>query len=541
MNVAGVLRGRLRLLRNTLFRRARRGSARHPLLGAVLAAGLGALLFGGMRALFAWVDPNGSSPDEAGVLLGLALTAGLFGLLVFDLQEAIGVLLLDSDLELLRRAPLRARERFGLKLVDAMARTSSMVVVLLLPALLAYVASYGAGGWGPVLVPLLLAGLWSIPVGLGVALAITVVSRLPARHAREGLALFTTFGLVLVWLANVYALPRLAGSEEPVPATLTRFMAAPPPLVAALPSIWAARALAAAARGAPGAAAGPTAGLLLAGALSMALAAAVAGGRGLEAAQARVASPRPRARRAIARAPAAGAPARPAGITRAILTRDARLFLRDWTMLSDVLMSAALWTLLPFVGLSLPAGRGPLVDGLALLALAVALGYEVAARALPFAREGGAWRRLAPVSAWRWTLAKLAGAALVAAPILLVASLAIALPLRLGPGAWLSALTLALPALGLALAVGLLSGAWFGNPRWTDPRAMLGLTGRLVALLLLVTQVGLWIGVWLGAHALGPRLPSGVMLIAPAVLAALLALAPLEMTARRIAATEWPG
>ena len=208
MNVAGVLRWRLRLLRNTLFRRARRGSARHPLLGAVLAAGLGALLFGGMRALFAWVDPNGSSPDEAGVLLGLALTAGLFGLLVFDLQEAIGVLLLDSDLELLRRAPLRARERFGLKLVDAMARTSSMVVVLLLPALLAYVASYGAGGWGPVLVPLLLAGLWSIPVGLGVALAITVVSRLPARHAREGLALFTTFGLVLVWLANVYALPR---------------------------------------------------------------------------------------------------------------------------------------------------------------------------------------------------------------------------------------------------------------------------------------------------------------------------------------------
>jgi len=223
------------------------------------------------------------------------------------------------------------------------------------------------------------------------------------------------------------------------------------------------------------------------------------------------------------------------------IARDARLFLRDWTMLSDVLMSAALWTLLPFVGLSLPAGRGPLVDGLALLALAVALGYEVAARALPFEREGGAWRRLAPVSAWRWTLAKLAGAALVAAPILLVASLAIALPLRLGPGAWLSALTLALPALGLALAVGLLSGAWFGNPRWTDPRAMLGLTGRLVALLLLVTQVGLWIGVWLGAHALGPRLPSGVMLIAPAVLAALLALAPLEMTARRIAATEWPG
>jgi len=112
------------------------------------------------------------------------------------------------------------------------------------------------------------------------------------------------------------------------------------------------------------------------------------------------------------------------------IARDARLFLRDWTMLSDVLMSAALWTLLPFVGLSLPAGRGPLVDGLALLALAVALGYEVAARALPFEREGGAWRRLAPVSAWRWTLAKLAGAALVAAPILLVASLAIALPLR---------------------------------------------------------------------------------------------------------------
>jgi hypothetical protein len=540
MNLAGVVRGRLRLLRNALFRRASAGSARHPLLGAALAVLLGALLFGGMRALFAWLAESGTSPDAAGVLLGLALGAGLLGLLVFDLQEAIGVLLLDSDLELLRRAPLRARELFALKLVDAMVRTSSMVMVLLLPALLGFVAGYGAGGWGLALVPLLLAGLWSIPVGLGMALAIAVVSRLPARRAREGLALFTTFGLILVWLANVYVLPRLAGSEEPVPGALTRLMEAPPRLAAALPSAWAARALAAAARRKPAAAAGPVAALLVAGALSMALAGAVAG-RGLEAAQARVAGPRPRARRATARAPAAGARARPAGVTAAILARDARLFLRDWTMLSDVLISAALWTLLPFLGLSLPAGRGPLVGGLALLALAVALGYEVAARALPFEREGGAWRRLAPVSAWRWTLAKLAGAALVAAPILLIASLAITLPLRIGPAAWLGAIALALPALGLALVVGLLSGAWFGNPRWTDPRAMLGFTGRLVALLLLVAQVALWVGVWFGAQALGPRLPPGVMFVAPAALAGLLAAAPLGMTARRIAATEWPG
>jgi len=48
--VAGVVRGRLRLVRNTLFRpvRATEARARHPLLGLVVALALGVLLFGVM-------------------------------------------------------------------------------------------------------------------------------------------------------------------------------------------------------------------------------------------------------------------------------------------------------------------------------------------------------------------------------------------------------------------------------------------------------------------------------------------------------------
>jgi hypothetical protein len=557
VNLAAVARGRLRLARNTLFRRAPATGprARHALLGLALALVLAGILFGGMRTIFAWVAESGAGAGAAAGLLGLLLTAGLAGLLVFDLQEAINVLLLDSDLELLRRAPLSAREVFALKLADALARTSTLLAVFLLPALLAYAAVYPLPPWGWAIVPLELAGLWAIPLGLGVALGIAVISRVPVKRAREVLGLLSTLTLLLVWFANAFMLPRLATSDEPVPQAIARLMAAPPPWAMLLPSTWAARALAAAASHDAGSAALATLALALAGALALGLA-AWAATRGLEAAQARVAAPigrrrarggaraTGRAREAASARPAltrAGGPARRPGAWAAILRRDARLLFRDWTVLSDVLVSAALWTLFPLVGLSLHAPSTPGLMRAMLVTLAVALGYEVAARSLPFEREGGAWRQLAPVPPARWAAAKLAGAAAIAAPIVLAASVALALVFRVGVLEWLRVLCLALPALGLALALGLVNGATFGNPRWTDPRAMLGLAGRLIALLLLAVQLAMWFAAYLAAHALAEALPPGADFYGPTVLGALLAVAPFFMAVRRLDRMEWAG
>ena len=542
-----MVRGRLRLVRNTLFRRGSGPTprARHPLLGVVLALTLAGVLFTGMRATFGWVASNGAGADAAAGILGVLLAAGLAGLLIFDLGEAITVLLLDSDLELLRRAPLSAREVFALKLADALARTSTLLAAFLLPALLAYAAVYRLPVWGWAMVPVELFALWAVPFGLGVALAIAVISRVPVRRARDTLGLLSTLALLLVWLANAFLLPRLAASGDPVPHAIARLMAPPSSWAMLLPSTWAARALAAAARHDAGSASLWTVALALAGALALVLAAWSAAG-GLEAAQARVAVPIGR-RRARTRAPIAsggtearGTAARP-GAWGAILRRDARLFFRDWTVLGDVMVSAALWTLFPLVSLSVRVAPGPRVASAMLVMLAVALGYEVAARSLPFEREGGAWRQLAPVPATRWAAAKLGGAAAIAAPILLVASAAIAMALRLGTIEWLRVLALALPALGLALALGLMNGITFGNPRWTDPRAMLGLSGRWISLLMLAIQVGLWFAVSFLARTFAQALPPGADFYLPLALAVLLAIAPLGVAVRRLRRAEWPA
>ena len=550
MIVGAVVRGRLRLARNTLFRpgHATAARARHPLLGLVVALALGALLFGVMRAMFRIAAENGASAGEAAGLLGLLLAAGLGGLLVFDLQEAVGVLLLDSDLELLRRAPLPPHEVFALKLADALARTSTLVGVFLLPALLAYAAAYPLPAWGWAIMMLGLACLWAIPLGLGVALTLLLVSRMPVRLAREGLAQLSTLALLLVWFANAFLLPRLARSDEPLPDLIARLMTAPGRLGSLLPWSWAAQALAAAARHDPGGAARGTLALVLAGSLAMALATWVAS-RELENAQARVASPtgRRRARSpgvlpvAAAAEPAAARAGRTPSPWSAILRRDARLFFRDWTVLGDVLVSAALWTTFPLVSI----GRAPVTAGLMvltmLLTLAVALGHEVAARSLPFERAGGAWRQLAPVASARWASAKLAGAVAIALPILLVASIALALVFRLPIIEWLRILALVLPALGVALPLGLLSGATFGNPRWTDPRAMLGVAGRLVALLLLAGQIAFWAAIWWLGRGLGKRLPPGAEYYGPIAIGALIAVVFFHLAARRIERLEWPG
>jgi hypothetical protein len=550
VNVAGVVRGRLRLARNTLFRRGRatEAQARHPHLGLAIALALGALLFSLMRATFRLVAENGAGAGEAAGLLGLLLAAGLAGMLVFDLQEAMGVLLLDSDLELLRRAPLAPREVFALKLADALARTSTLVAVFLLPALLAYAAVYLLPAWGWVVMLVGLACLWAIPLGFGVALTLLLISRLPVRLAREGLAQLSTLALLLMWFANAFLLPRLARSDEPLPDLIARLMSAPGRLGSLLPSAWAAQALAAAVRHDPGAAARGTLALVLAGALAMALATWVAA-RQLENAQARVAAPvgRKRARSLGVRPVTANTAAAPARAGRApsawsaILRRDARLFFRDWTVLGDVLVSAALWTVFPLVSIA----RAPSTSGLTVLAmlvtLAVALGHEVAARTLPFERSGGAWRQLAPVAPARWASAKLAGAAAIAVPILLVASVTLALVFRLPIIEWLRVLGLGLPALAVALSLGLLSGATFGNPRWTDPRAMLGVAGRLVALLLLAGQIAFWAAIWFLGRGLGTALPAGAELYGPIAIGTPIAVVLFHLAVRRLARMEWPG
>jgi hypothetical protein len=172
-----------------------------------------------------------------------------------------------------------------------------------------------------------------------------------------------------------------------------------------------------------------------------------------------------------------------------------------------------------------------------LLALAVGLGYEIAARAIPFEREGAAWMTMAPVRVSRWVAAKLAGALLLAIPMLAVAATAIAIAFPLALSQRIESVALALAALALALPLGLWTGARFGDPKWIHPRAMLTFAGRLTASALLLVQAGAWFAVSEGLRTLG--LPDTARILAAFGIAAILAIAPLRAVTIRLARAEW--
>ncbi|HET7225015.1 MAG TPA: hypothetical protein VFK69_04805, partial [Candidatus Eisenbacteria bacterium] len=226
------------------------------------------------------------------------------------------------------------------------------------------------------------------------------------------------------------------------------------------------------------------------------------------------------------------------GALPALVRHDLKLFARDWTVLGDIVTAAALWTLLPLVGAPLHPMPAAQLARVMLLALTVGLGYEVAARAIPFERRALVWSRLAPQGAGRWLAGKLLSTGAISLPIVALAAAAMALAIPLPAREWLAAAALVVPALGFSLALGVWTGAAFGDPQWTNPRAMLTLGGRLVASLVLLAQAGGWLAVSAAIRAGTLQLPYAQWW-APAVLALVLSMVPIRATAARLAGREW--
>jgi len=218
-----------------------------------------------------------------------------------------------------------------------------------------------------------------------------------------------------------------------------------------------------------------------------------------------------------------------------VVVRDLRLFLRDWTVLGDILTAAALWTLLPVLSARLITATPGLMVRAMLIALTVGLGYEIAARSVPFERRAIVWARLAPVSPQRWVWAKWLATAALALPVFLVAVLTLAVAVPLPPGEWAGTLVIGLSALASALSLGLLTGLVFGDPDWTNPRAMLTVSGRIVATGLLLTQAVGWLG-WSALTWLRPGLGGPAGLAVPVAIAAGVAVGAGWLSAGRLAA-----
>jgi hypothetical protein len=534
--IAALLRSRVRLASRELFARPRGGNwLRHPLIAIVLALWMGSMVLGGMRALFDTLAATGAPPRDLAAALALALSGAFVALVVFDVDDAVRTLVSDSDLELLRRAPIPPALLLALKMLDSGPRTVLPLAVLAVPALIAFAAhSAPSPAFWPAAIAAI-AALWAIPMALGTALSLLVLRAVPAARAREALGLLATLTLTLLWVASAVVVPRAIDADASALGGLRAMFARA--IEGPAPGAIAARAVAAAAAGATATALRELAWLALA-ALTAIVAALLVARAALASVLERVGGGAERRLGATA-ATARAFRWRGGGVAAAVIRRDGRMLRRSLTILGDLAVASALWTLLPLVGAAkwdLPWSQ---LARLMLVVVSVGLGYEIAARSVPFERHGGYWARIAPIDPGHWLAGKLAGSGLLALPVVTLIGLVLAFTRPISLESWGGTACLVLGALALSVGTGVWAGVLFGDPAWINPRAMLRITGRLATSFLLLAQIALWLGLALAGDELLPPGLGALWLVAP-LLGALLALAPVGAARHRLSVVGLP-
>lgn len=147
-----------------------------------------------------------------GVFPGLLLTFVLLGVLITGLNQAVRGLFLSGDLERLVVAPVHTRSVMVAKLLSRLPGNVSILLVVAVPAFIAYGIGAGAGVVYYVLglVMLLLAPLFGL--GVGALLAMMLVRIMPANRLNEMLAAsYALFGIMFALIAQ---LPRLFFANE---------------------------------------------------------------------------------------------------------------------------------------------------------------------------------------------------------------------------------------------------------------------------------------------------------------------------------------
>jgi ABC-2 type transport system permease protein len=206
--------GLLNLLRPKWRSAIRRASSERGLARGLILGCLGLIFFGivfGMvfRILAHFRATPGVGDLLAGKLLALILLAFLSILLLSNIITALSSFFLARDLELIAAAPVDGLRVYAARLIETLANSSWMMVLLLVPILTAYGVSYQAGPLYPVVAVLALVGYLVLPGVVGAAVTLVLVNVFPARRARDLLALVALLGA-----AALVALFRLLRPEQ---------------------------------------------------------------------------------------------------------------------------------------------------------------------------------------------------------------------------------------------------------------------------------------------------------------------------------------
>jgi ABC-2 type transport system permease protein len=244
-----LLRPTWHAARNRARRREKGDLARAGVFGTI-GLGVGGVLFGA----FFWLTWQLLGYAELGdylVRLGLSwLFLTFLSFLAFSgIVTALSTFFLSEDLRLLVAAPVRADRLFYARFSRTVAQASWMVVAFLLPVLLGIGLARCAGPLYWLTVPLTIVPFAIIPVSLGSLATLALVNVFPARRARDVLMLLgVLFGVVLVLLLRFLQPERLMRVES-LPDVTAFFATLQSPITPLLPSFWAGEVLFAALQG----------------------------------------------------------------------------------------------------------------------------------------------------------------------------------------------------------------------------------------------------------------------------------------------------
>ncbi len=214
------LRAILLLLRPKLLGTLGRGGKGRTLGGRIptlVIAAVAAFLFlfaVGVRLLEALREVPEVGPLLASKLLGLAFLLFLGILLLSNLIAALSSFFLARDLPAVLEAPVDWLGVYGARLLETLASSSWMVLLMLVPVVAAYQVVYGGSPLFYGLAVVTLLPFLLIPAAVGSAITLILVRVFPARRTRDILAFVSVIaGAALVVALRVLRPERLVNPE----------------------------------------------------------------------------------------------------------------------------------------------------------------------------------------------------------------------------------------------------------------------------------------------------------------------------------------
>jgi ABC-2 type transport system permease protein len=237
------------LMPSTLAARNRvRNRAPGDVARAVVFGGIALSVAAAIFAVVFWLTWKLLGFEELGSYLIRAGLSWLFltflSFLAFSgVVTALSTFFLSDDLRLILSTPVSIRRLFYARFAQTLGQASWMVVVFIVPVLLAV----GAARCAPLLyygaAAIVLLPFVAIPVSIGTAVTLVLVNTFPARRARDVLMLMgLLFAVSLVVLLRVLRPERLL-SVRSLPDVTSFFAAIQSPVTPMLPSFWTGEAL----------------------------------------------------------------------------------------------------------------------------------------------------------------------------------------------------------------------------------------------------------------------------------------------------------